>query len=223
MAQVRITLEEPNIGAEQGVDVKLRFGTEDIVPMNFGPMDDANSVNFRNPQVAMPAIPREWILSWSDMTRREALVPIEVAIHWFGDWRSEDDGPQVRAGRVPKMNVERDRVARIWGDYHFSAKHGMYSTVKIAVPRVPHVSIRNVNENGATVGEWCFKPWDFFAWDQYLDPNAKAEYEADLLERKAKHGGVSALDIIGALTPAQVAQLAEAIKAVNPKQKATHG
>jgi len=220
MAQVRITLEQPNVGADKGVDVMLRYGTEVIVPMNFGGYSDESSVNFREAPQALPAKPREWILSWNDPDRRAALVPIEVAMYYFGDWRSENDSPAVRAGRIRKLNVERDRVATVWGDYHFSAKHGLYSTVKISIPQVPHVVIHTVNENGTTVGDWCYRPWDFFKWQDYLDPNAAAEYQAELEERKHKSKSNSSLiDIVSSLTEEQIAQIASLVTKSGKTQK----
>jgi len=223
MTQVRITLEEPNVGADQGVDVMLRYGTEVIVPMNFGGYSDESSVNFRETPQALPAQPREWILSWNDPDRRAALVPIEVAMYYFGDWRSDNDGPAVRAGRVRKLNVERDRVATVWGDYHFSTKNGLYSTVKIAVPKVPHVVVQNVNENGATVGDFAFRPWEFFKWQDYLDPNATAEYRAELDDRRNKSKSNSGIiDIVSQLTPEQIDQIASLVNKSSKAQKAAH-
>jgi hypothetical protein len=181
----------------------LKFGHEIIVPMSFGGQPTAdNMTTFTRGNDPLPAVPRVWTLSWRDKDRRAALVPIEVAMHYFGDWRASSDREAVRNGLVPSLDLERGRVAMVWGDYLYSGQHGMYSTVKIDVPRVPHVLIEHANENGATVGDWKYRPWDFFKWGDMLDPKA-AQY------RKAIQAQRGVLDLVSSIDDSQLDQLAE--------------
>lgn len=177
---VRITLDE-----DYGEAVRMIFGYKIAVPMQFGGADPALMTDFRGERVPLPAEANVWELDWVDDDRRSTLLPEEVAIHYFGDSRSAGQNVEaVRARRIPNFNDERIRVAQVWGDYYFSAKHGLYATVRIDLPRVPRVTIAPVNHNGQVpLNAPTFVPWDFFKWGELLAPTASEEM-AELRERR---------------------------------------
>src|SRR5271167_1343157 len=169
---LRVTLDE-----DFGGPIRMVFGYEVVVPMHFGTVADPSQMaNFRGPREALPAEARVWMLDFADEDKRSTLMPDEVAVHYFGDMRAAaGDHPDVRARRIPNYNDERIRVAQVWGDYLMSDKHGHYTTVRIAVPRVPKVSITPVNQNGmAVVGSWSYRPHEFFDFAALLSADAAA-------------------------------------------------
>jgi len=180
---LRITLDE-----DFGTPVILRLGSEVVVPMSFGGPTPEVMTDFRGERTALPAKPRIWTLSWETPDDRSCLVPNEVAVHWFGDWRAGSDAEAVRNKQIPGFNEERERVAMMWGDYKYTPLRGHYSTIKIAVPKMPRVTIHAVNANGSTVGDWVYKPWDFFKFESQIDQDAKAEYEAAVKARDVQLG-----------------------------------
>lgn len=177
---LRVTLLE-----DFGSPFRLMFGYEVVVPMHFGAIaDPTQMVNFSKPAEPLPAQPRLWSFDWASEDMRTALVPPEVVFHYFGDMRSlPGDHPLVRDKRVPNFNDERQRVAMVWGDYLYSALHGPYTTVRIAVPVIPKVLIQPVNQSGIVPSDaWAFKPHEFWKWEDQL----VAEHEQEMVEYRAR-------------------------------------
>lgn len=195
MAQVRVTLVE-----DYGKPVVMQYGHEVVVPMSFhdSPAPEAMT-SFRAGVRPLPAQARRWHLDWNNQELRSTLMPVEVAMHYFGNWHARNDQEWIEQfGLRATFNAEQERVAKIWGDYGFYLQAGPYANVRIREPRVPQVTIQNVNENGSTVGEWVFKPQDHFKWSAMLDPRA-AEYreedDAMFNPTTARDKLVSGLDI----------------------------
>jgi hypothetical protein len=207
---IRVTLLE-----DFGGDINLHFGAEVTVPMSFGAFDNHLVTEMRGERVGTPVQERRWPLCWKD-GEKSALIPNEVATHHFGDWRAGTDLQAVRDKLLPSFNNERDRVARVWGDYLYAAeKDGEklgYTTVRIAVPRVPNVKLTNVNASGNHVGDWTFRPLEFWRFEEILDECATREM-ARLQSRKGGQGAIS-LDV---LDDAQLAKLAEMLEKRNRK------
>lgn len=169
---VRVTLDD-----DYGSRIKMCFGYDVAVPMQFGGAEPALTVDFRGAREALPAVQTIYWLDWAIEDDRSTIMPEAAAAYYFGDPRSGGmDNALVKARRVPNLNDERQRVALTWGDYLFSERHGKYSTVKIDLPRIPHVTIYPMKQNGMTNLEApIFKPWEFFKWEDQLDSNWQAE------------------------------------------------
>jgi hypothetical protein len=220
MSQVRITLLEKYRKPEElNEPIRLVYGTDVAVPMSFGGMTSEAINDFRGPRQEIVAEPRVWLLHWDDEAMRSTLVPQEVAAHYFGDQRCKDPAA-VKALVCNPLNVERDRVAKIWGDYDFASEFGPYSSIKIDVPRMPKVKIQNVNGNGVTVGESFYDPWAFFEFEKHLDPRSA---QLRLKKAQANRAVVSVKEMIEQLdenTLRQLAQgLAPLLKGNNGNQK----
>lgn len=202
---LRVTLKE-----DYGKRLELQYGFEDVVPLYFGPQADDVTVDMsvKNP-APMPARKRIFILDYANKDERSCLMPQEVVALYFGDWRAGTDPVAVSNRRQPSFGVERERVAKVWGDYYYSDKHGLYATVKIGLPRMPDVEIAAVNANGANVGEWRYHPLKHWKFEELLDENAAAEM-AEILARRGRRSGVA--PDLSQMSPDQIRQLAEALK-----------
>jgi hypothetical protein len=217
---LRITLDE-----DFGGPIRMVFGYEIVVPMQFGAADPALMTNFRGDRQPLPAKARVWELDWVREDLRSTLIPEEAATHYFGDSRADSpDNELVRQRKIPNFNDERIRVAQVWGDYFFSDQHGKYATVRIDLPRIPKVSLAAVNHNGVVVdGSPVFQPWEFFRWADLLDAGAEEEMAA-LRARRPSLGAQPrppAIDIAN-LSPDQLDALANALaKRVQPKARAS--
>jgi hypothetical protein len=201
----------------------MAYGYEVIVPMHFGAIvDPEQMVDFRAPRQALPAQPRVWVLDWADDRRRATLMPEEVAIHYFGNPESgPPTEPLVQMRKRPVFNDERVRVAQVWGDFLYSALHGNYTTVRIAVPRVPHVVIQSVDQTGQPLEGTEYRPWAFFDWATQLDPNHVAEMQRYHETRAPLFSPAPPPNIdLANLTGDQLDQLAEALLARDKKKKA---
>jgi hypothetical protein len=190
---LRITLEQ-----DYGERIGLKFGYESVTPIPMGangvPLVEVdNSLTRAGHRAPSLAQPRIWWLEYANEDERSALVPNEVAVHYFGDWRSGTDPVAEENKQIPKFNNERARVAMAWGDYQYT-RRGRYSTTKIAVPRVPHVVIHNVNANGSSVGTWAFRPWDFWRFEELLAADA-AEQMAEVNRRGKASSRLNIADI----------------------------
>ena len=168
---VRVTLER-----DYGRRIRMLCGYEIIVPMQFGAADPDVMVDFRGNREPLPARPNEYFLDWSTEDERSTLMPDEYASLYFGNPHAGENEQAVRDGKQPKLNDERERVASVWGGYLYSDRHGAYTTIKIAIPEVPYVSVAAVDHNGMTrTNGKVFRPHEFFAFTDLLDPNAEAE------------------------------------------------
>jgi hypothetical protein len=158
--------------------LRMQYGYDVTVPMHFGSITDpAMMVDFRSPPRALPAEPRTWILDFANEETRSVLMDEPVVVHYFGDMRAgPGDDERVRARTIPSFEQERMRVAQVWGDYLYSDQHGLYSTVRIAVPSVPKVIVQPVSASGATVANaWAYAPLEFFRFEELLSADADAE------------------------------------------------
>ena len=173
---LKITLKEPF-----RAPFTLRFGYDSVTPMDMGPRTDQVTNEARGQRHPSGAKPRLWEMDFNS-DAKSILVPNEVAVHYFGDWRAGTDLDAVDKGLIPNFNDERERVANAWGGYFLSDKHGMYATVKIAVPQIPKVVIQAVNDSGSVVGDFKFEPHKFFRFEEPLAPSADAEM-AEILSR----------------------------------------
>jgi hypothetical protein len=202
---IRVTLLE-----DYGGRINLHFGAEVLVPMQFGAFAEGLVTEMRGAREGLPVEERRWPLSWKE-DERSVLLPNEVATHHFGDWRAGSDAQAVKDRLLPSFNTERERVAKVWGDYFFaSEKDGNplgYTTVRLAVPKFPHVELTNVNASGNTVGDWNWKPREFWKFEELLDECATRE----LARLQSRRGGQGAIDLSN-LEPAQLDQLAEMLE-----------
>jgi hypothetical protein len=206
---VRVTLEK-----DYGKRIRMLCGYEVVVPMQFGGADPDVMVDFRGSREPLPARPNEFFLDWANEDERSTLMPNEYAVLYFGDPRAGSDEKLVRDKVIPNLNDERERVANIWGGYLYSDLHGPYTTIRIAVPAVPYVSVAAVDHNGMTrTSGKPHRPHEFFDFAAFLDPNAEAELEQ---YRARRRGPITAsarevtLDISN-LSKAQLTELAAAI------------
>ena len=209
---LRITLLEPYPGT-----LTFRFGYEVRVPMQFGAIVPELTAEFSRRDEALPAEAREYPVNWDNENERTALVPNEVAVHYFGDWRAGTDFEAERLGKIPKYNNERERVARTWGDFLYSdrAANGepvKYATIRIRTPEMPKVEITNVNAAGNRVGEFAFRPHIFWRFDEMLDAAHKALF-ADYLKRRGQSLAQPTLDI-SQLSPEQIRELIKLAKSL---------
>lgn len=183
---LRITLNQPWRSA-----LSFRLGAESVAPMDFGGYTPELQNEFRAPRRRSQEKPRVWTMDYYDDTR-SILVPDEVVVHYFGNWRAGTDPEAVEARVLPSFNNERERVANKWGGYMYSSR-GTYTTAKIDVPDMPDVTINAVNSAGTTVGEWDFNPRSFWKFEELLDAEAESEM-AEVLARRGKRASVK-LDI----------------------------
>lgn len=168
---VRVTLEK-----DFGRRIRLVCGHEIVVPMQFGAADPDVMVEFRGPREALPAKPNEYFLDWANEDERSTLMPDEYAVLYFGNPRAGISEELVRARVVPSLQDERERVGNVWGGYLYSDRHGPYTTIKIAIPDIPHVAITGVDHNGMTkTNARVYRPHEFFSFADFLDPNSDAE------------------------------------------------
>lgn len=193
MSQVRVTLTK-----DYGKPIMMQFGHDVIVPMAFHDAPAPEQMaGFRGNVRPLPAQPRRWHLDYSDPEKRSALIPVEVAMHYFGNWNARNDQEYAdQFGTRATFNNERERVSKVWGDFGFHIGAGPYANVKIREPKIPRVIIHRVNENGTTVGEWSFDPWAFFKWDEMLDGRAeqlREEDDAMFNPRSARESLISSL------------------------------
>jgi len=197
------------------------YGYEVVVPMHFGAIVDPDQMaNFSQKTPPLPAQPRLWLLDWADERRRATLMPEEVAIHYFGNPQA---GPMtdalVQSRKVPVFNDERQRVAMVWGDYLYSALHGNYTTIRIAVPRVPHIVIQSADQTGEAIVGTEYRPWDFFKWAEQLDPNHEAEMTRYYATRAPLFSPTPPATIdLSNLSADQLDQLAELVIAKNKRK-----
>lgn len=209
---IRVTLE-----ADPGRKINMPFGYEVTVPMSFGIVADPDQmVDFSGSRQLINAERKEWFLEWDDPDLRVTLMEEAAAIHYFGDPRARsNDDERVKNKQLPEFNQERLRVARVWGDYLYSDQHGLYSTVRIAVPKVPQVNIVPIMPNGmAMTNAPVYRPWEFFAFEALLSADHEAEMEA-LRRRRPRYFEApepQPFDI-SKMTPAQIAELAEKLGA----------
>lgn len=188
---VRVTLEK-----DFGRRIRLLCGYEVVVPMQFGSADPDVMVEFRGSRDALPAKPNEYFLDWANEDERSTLMPDEFAVIYFGNPRAGASDELVRAKVVPALHDERERVANIWGGYLYSDRHGPYTTIKIAEPDVPHVAVATVDHNGTTrVNAKVFRPHEFFAFKDFLDPNSDAEVAEYTRLRKRPFSASSPLSL----------------------------
>jgi hypothetical protein len=111
---------------------------------------------------------------------RDTLMPRGIAKIHFGDL---DLKPGMHDPINPRVTyeVERQRVAQKWGGYQLFpyVRRGANGAIiadirKIASPRVPHVSIVEVDQRGNDVGD-AIDVWTFYHWDDGVDKQAAAE------------------------------------------------
>lgn len=193
MSQVRVTLTK-----DYGKPITMQFGHDVVVPMAFHDAPSPEQMTgFRGSVQPLPAQPRRWHLDFSDPEKRSVLLPVEVAMHYFGNWNATNERAYAEQhGIRATFNNERERVAKVWGDFGFHIGAGPYATVRIRVPKVPQVTIQRVNENGSTVGDWSFDPNAHFKWSEMLDPRAeelREEDDAMLNPRSARESLISSL------------------------------
>lgn len=210
---IRVTLE-----ADPGRKINMPFGYEVTVPMSFGIVADPDQmVDFSGSRQLIDAERKEWFLDWNDPDLRVTMMEEAAAIHYFGDPRARSsDDERVKNKQLPEFNRERLRVARVWGDYLYSDQHGLYSTVRIQVPKVPVVSIIPIMPNGMVMTNApVYRPWEFFDFESLLSADHEAEMEA-LRARRPRYFQAppqpQGFDI-SKMTPEQIAQLAEALGA----------
>lgn len=203
---VRVTLDK-----EYGKRIRMCFGYPVSIPMHFGNIDPSVTVGFRDDPMRVAVEPNTWWLDFAHSDERSTTMPEEAAVHYFGDPRAKGaDDELVRARKIPNFNDERMRVAQIWGDYLYSDQHGHYTTVKIRVPDVPYVSVQRLDHNMQVIADQTpYRPWDFFHWEELLDPAWEAE-QAALAARKPSYAPTPPRAIeISDLTPAQIEELAK--------------
>src|SRR5215469_10798529 len=206
---VRVTLER-----DYGKRIRMLCGYEVVVPMQFGHADPDVMVEFRGSREALPARPNVYYLDYANEDERSTLMPDEYAVLYFGNPNAGKDEQLVRDKVFPALGDERERVANVWGGYLYSDRHGPYTTIKIACPDVPHVSVATVDHNGMTrtTGK-VFRPWEFFTFADYLDPQHEAEYAEYNRIRQRPFANVQpaqqTLDI-SKLSKAQLSELAKA-------------
>ena len=213
---VTVTLE-----SDFGGPVRMVYGYDVVVPMHFGAIVDPDQMTqMSQPRQPLPAQPKVWLLDFSDDRRRRTLMPEEVAIHYFGNPQSgSPNEPLVAASKVPVFNDERVRVAQVWGDFLYSALHGPYATVRIQVPRVPHVVVQSADQTGAPIEGTEYRPWTFFNWTEQLDPNHEAEMTRYYANRAPMFSPTPPQQIdISNLSDAQLDQLAELMLAKNKRK-----
>jgi hypothetical protein len=172
---LRVTLE-----SDPGRKLCMPFGYEVTVPMSFGAITDpAQMVDFRGPRVAMQAERKEYWLNWDDDDMRSTLMEEAAAIHYFGNPQATSrEDERVKRGQLPEFVYERQRVARVWGDYLYSDAHGHYATVRIRLPEVPHVMIVPVTQSGTAVpGAPIYRPHEFLRFEELLSPDWERELE----------------------------------------------
>jgi hypothetical protein len=214
---LRVTL-----AADPGQKVCMPFGYEIAVPMHFGAISDpALMVDFSAPRVAMPAERKEYWLHWDDQDMRTTLMEEAAAIHYFGNPQSRNrDDERVKRGVLPEFNNERMRVARVWGDYLYSDLHGNYSTVRVRLPKIPHVEIVPVTQSGMAVpGAPIYDPYAFFRFEELLSPDADTELATMAARRPTLVAAQPQQIDLANLAPDQIAALAEALS----KYSATQG
>lgn len=218
---LRVTLE-----ADPGRKLCMPFGYEVTVPMSFGAITDpAQMVDFRGPRVAMPAERKEFWLYWDDEDMRSVLMDEAAAIHYFGNPQSTNrEDERVKQGRLPEFIHERQRVARVWGDYLYSDAHGHYTTVRIRAPEVPHVSVVTITQSGTVVpGAPVYRPWEFFNFEELLSPDWERELEM-LRQRRPTFVAAPPPQIdLANLSPEQIARLAEQLAAYGATQGTARG
>lgn len=111
---------------------------------------------------------------------RDTLMPRGIAKIHFGDL-------DLRPGMNDPINqrvtyeVERQRVATNWGGYQLFpyVRRGSNGAIiadirKIGAPRVPYVSIVEVDQRGNDLGE-PIDVWKFYHWEDGVDKQAAAE------------------------------------------------
>lgn len=209
----RITLNKP-----WRTPISMRLGAESVAPMDYGAYSPELAVEFRRGRPKSQEKPRTWTMDYYDESK-SIIVPNEVSVFYFGDPRAGSDQEAVEMKLIPSFNFERQRVADVWGGYFYSAKHGLYSTAKIAVPNVPDVTIENVNNSGTTVGDFSFEPLKFWRFEELLDANA-AEEMAEIEARRGKKSFALDLDSV---TPEQLDELAERLGARLERRKVAAG
>jgi hypothetical protein len=176
---VRITLVQPYYDTDDSRPIQLRWGSEparkssggylgaDTVIMSEN-MSLADS-GFQKPAQYIPGRRKTYDLCWGDQDLRAAIVPAEVARHYFGDWT-------ITEGRTPVANSERNyneekiRVANVWGGYIREKKRlqrgdiGWMSARIIGAPRIPHVFIERLDSAQRRIPGEPFTPWDHWKW-----------------------------------------------------------
>ena len=211
---VRVVLD-----TDYGKRIKMCFGYPVSIPMQFGSIDPSVTVGFRDDPMRVPVEPNTWWLDFASSDERMTTMPEEAAVCYFGDPRASGaDNELVKARKIPRYNDERMRVAQVWGDYLYSDQHGNYTTVRIKVPNVPHVSVYKLDHNMQVLPEQApYRPWEFFLFEELLDPAWEAELAA-LHARKPKFAPrePEKLDISN-LTEEQIDQLAKMLSNRNRK------
>ena len=211
---VRIILDK-----DYGARIKMCFGYPVSIPMQFGGIDPSVTVGFRENPVRINVEPNTWWLDFAHSDERMTTMPEEAAVHYFGDPRAAAaDDELVKARKIPSFNDERVRVAQVWGDYLYSDQHGHYTTVRIRVPNVPYVSVHKLDHNMQPIPDAVpYRPWDFFHWEELLDPAWEAELYA-LHERKPKFAPRQQEKLsIADLTDEQIDQLSKMLSGRNRK------
>jgi hypothetical protein len=174
----RITLLEQFVNdSGQAIDrIGLRYGSEparlagsyytdpatgaDAVMVS--PMPDSTG----RPTRMIPGEPIRYFLNWADEDYRVAVVPDYVARHYFGDWTIKP-GEWDRSTPERNFNAEKDRVARIWGDYKKEAwtrDMNWRGLKKVSPPCVPKVQIQLLDGAQRAIPGSLYIPWEHFNW-----------------------------------------------------------
>jgi hypothetical protein len=204
-------------------EVKLRFGFEparlvgggywsaDTVPTSERAWEDGRG---RPPRFERGK-PIDYVMRWSDPEYRSVVVPMHVAMHWFGDWTITPGMQQNYEYPERNYAVERNRVASIWGGYVMERRdrnvEGHWRSLRrIAPPLVPKVAIIALDASQRAAAGEPYNPWTHFAWENQC---------TKLVPEGEPTPSVSGVY----LTPAQISemvasQVAEALKTANKKQ-----
>lgn len=139
------------------------------------------------------------------------LMPMGIAKIQFGDL-------EIRPGTASPVNprqtweAERQRVASNWGGYALfpyarrsAGGQILADTRKIAPPRVPQVSIVEVDQRGNPIGDEV-DVWKFYHWEDAVDRQAAAEAKRRMADEGFGSVGPQAVPDIAALVEAEVSK-----------------
>lgn len=183
---VLVTLEKPWAGSKDG-RYRMKMGAEPCEVNDeseygwAGPNASVGADKIRRPSVK-PGKPIYQIFDCATAESATALIPVEWAKHYFGDWdciesRSEAGvvmrrvtGNQGTAWiPAPIKPEEKERVACIFGGYMTKSERGLKEDqidhTPIGPPNVPHVCIRKTDNLGRPVEGWEYRPHEFFDWN----------------------------------------------------------
>jgi len=145
---------------------------------------------------------------------RSTLMPIGIAKAQFGDWDIRPGGHSPVNPRVT-FDAERQRVAQNWGGYDLfpyvrrtSDGKIMADTRKIAPPKVPYVSIQEVDQRGNPTGD-VLDLWEYYKWENAVDKQAVAEARRRMADEGIQMPGTVNLPA-GNIDPAELDKLINA-------------